>query len=189
MNPPETTPPLPDHDSGSLRDMPAGAPQISESLSAELLRYLDDESAFFNQFQKTGTDLLAQRVGDAVAADLWRQLRDLEVQLASRRADRNRIRRLLADEIECDTDELRFSQLTPSTTTLRQVHARRADVLQQALNADALLKLLVPLMSERNVVLTSVLQSVAGFQIGNGQYDANGQLESQMTPRAGPRHF
>ena len=160
---------------------------ISDSVCAEILRLLDEESAFLTQIESSAATMGQLPVGRAFPDELIRQLVALRKQIGQQQIRRATLQTLLQQAVPASRRTVRLSTLEASPELNRTLQQRRVAVRRQTIMAQATLRAAMAQLNEANAVLVAVLESILGTATDLSRYDSEGRPTPRISHIEGKR--
>lgn len=160
---------------------------IPDSLCSEILRLLDEESAFLTQVETSATSMGQLPVGRAFPDELIRQLVALRKQIGHQQIRRATLQTLLQQAVPTSRRAVRLSTLEASPEMNRLLQQRRVAVRRQTIMAQATLRAALAQLNEANAVLVAVLESILGTATDMSRYDSDGRPTPRISHVEGKR--
>ena len=161
--------------------------KIADQLCAEVLQYLNSETAFLQRVEDCAARIAAHPVGKAFPNELVEELVGIQRTVGGQNVRRATLQTLLATELEETPSAIRLSGISADSDTTRTLQTRRKEVLRKALSLEAGLRNVLGQLTESNVIVTAVLESVLNAPVDSSRYDSDGKPVQQVSHIEGQR--
>ena len=160
---------------------------ISDQLCSELIQFLDNEAVFLTGVEKCVQQIGRLPVGKYFSEDLADCLESIHADISGRNLQRATLQSQLAQQLGIAPGTVRLSALEASPEMTKRLQAQRNMVLQKALSLEFVLRIVLGQLSDSNVIVTAVLESVFGSPVDRSRYDQHGKALLQVSRIDGQR--